>query len=655
MRAPTSRKPIRLKLEHLEDRSVPATVALTGTTLTVLGGPINEQIDVTQSGGTITANGQSFASSQVQRLVIDAGAGDDTIAVGAGVTAQTYIYAGGGHDLVTGGGGTTTIYGGTGNDTITAGPGPTTVYGGPGANSILGKPGDSITQGTTYAAASPSALAQQILDLTNQQRAANGLAPLTMSPQLTAGAQLHSSDMASLAPVVGDAAAMQHTLVGGQAPTLGARADVVGYAYSFLGENIAYGYGTAQAVMDAWMNSPGHRANILDPDYTQIGIAVAYAADGMPYMTQFFGTPLPSNPTGPSPVTTSPPTATTTPPPANISTPPTTTTTTTTTSPTTTPTASVTVTDGFGGGSTKVGQIYVTGANAGSAPNVTVYDMATGRIKLTFLAYAATFKGGVRVAVADMNGDGQQDVITAPGPGYSPVVRIFDGATGREIRSFYAYAYGYLGGVNVAAGDVTGDHKPDIVTSTDRGSAGLVRVFNGGMPTISRAFYAYSGTTAGARVAMGDINGDGRADIITAPVFGIAPLVRVFSGATGAQLMAFNAFDPRWLGGAFVAAGDLNGDGKADIVIGADAGGGAAVRAFSGADPSQVLANFYTDAYTGGVRVAVRDVTGDGKAEIITAQGAGGRQVRLRSSNGASVLASFLAGDAALNNGVFVA
>jgi hypothetical protein len=487
------------------------------------------------------------------------------------------------------------------------------------------------------------------------------VAPLTLSPQLTAGADLHSRDMASLAPVVGYAAAMQHTLVGGEAPTLGARADVVGYAYLYLGENIAYGYSTAQAVMDAWMNSPGHRANILNPNFTQIGIAIAYAPDGTPYMTQFFGSPLASNPTGPSPVTTTPLPPTTVPPPANIVVAPTTTTTTplaSTTPPPSTgtpPSAGVTVTDGFGSGASTAGQIYVTGANAGSAPIVTVFDMATGRIKLTIQAYTANFKGGVRVAVADMNGDGKQDVITAPGAGYSPIVRIFDGTTGREIRSFYAYAYGYWGGVNVAAGDVNGDHKPDLVTSTDRGGAGLVRVFNSGMPIISRAFYAYSGTTAGARVAVGDVNGDGKADIITVPVFGIAPLVRVFSGATGAQLAAFNAFDPRWLGGLFVAAGDLNGDGKADIVIGADAGGGAAVRAFSGADRTQILADFYTDAYMGGVRVAVRDVTGDGKAEIITAQGAGGRQVRLRSPNGATVLASFLAGDAGLNNGVFVA
>src|SRR5262249_11209506 len=190
--------------------------------------------------------------------------------------------------------------------------------------------------------------------------------------------------------------------------------------------------------------------------------------------------------------------------------------------PTPPPAGGVTVTDGFGGGSSKAGQIYATGANAGSAPVVTVYNMATGRISFQILAYNGSFKGGVRVAVADMNGDGQQDVITAPGAGYSPVVRIFDGASGREIRSFYAYAYGYWGGVNVAAGDVNGDGKADLVTSTDRGGPGLVRVFNGGLPVISRAFYAYSGTTAGARVAVGDVNGDGKADIITAPVFGIA-------------------------------------------------------------------------------------------------------------------------------------
>ena len=75
MRALTIRQRIRLHLEHLEDRSVPTTVTLTGTTLTVLGTPGSEQINVTQSGSTINANGQNFSTSQVQRLVIDAPAG----------------------------------------------------------------------------------------------------------------------------------------------------------------------------------------------------------------------------------------------------------------------------------------------------------------------------------------------------------------------------------------------------------------------------------------------------------------------------------------------------------------------------------------------------------------------------------------------------
>src|SRR5262249_27973728 len=149
--------------------------------------------------------------------------GDDTINVGATVTAPTWIYAGGGHDQVTGGGGATYIYGGTGNDTITARPWQTTPVGGPGAHAGTGKVGDTITQGPAYQSAAASALAQQILTLTNQQRAASGLPPLTLSAQLTAGADLHSSDMASLAAVVGDDAAMQHLLVGGLAPTLGAR------------------------------------------------------------------------------------------------------------------------------------------------------------------------------------------------------------------------------------------------------------------------------------------------------------------------------------------------------------------------------------------------------------------------------------------------
>src|SRR5204863_166334 len=128
----------------------------------------------------------------------------------------------------------------------------------------------------------------------------------------------------------------------------------------------------------------------------------------------------------------------------------------------------------------------------------------------------------------------------------------------------------------------------------------------------------------GVRVAVGDVTGDGIDDIVTAPGPGVAPVVKVFDGASGQQVAGFVAYD-NFLGGAYVAVGDVNGDGFADIITGAGAGGGPHVKAFSGVVMGQQMLSFmaYASTYTGGVYVTAGDVDGDGKAEVVA--GSGGR------------------------------
>src|SRR5262249_15999402 len=157
---------------------------------------------------------------------------------------------------------------------------------GPGNDTFTGAPGrDSVNRGTPNLTAVMSALEAQIVALTNQQRAAAGLAPLAAEGHLTWAAQQHSTDMASLSAVLGLDGAMQHTLAGAPQPTLTSRADFAGYDYSALGENIAYGFTGAADVMQAWMNSAGHRANILSPLFSQVGVGVRANAQGVLYFT----------------------------------------------------------------------------------------------------------------------------------------------------------------------------------------------------------------------------------------------------------------------------------------------------------------------------------------------------------------------------------
>jgi len=296
---------------------------------------------------------------------------------------------------------------------------------------------------------------------------------------------------------------------------------------------------------------------------------------------------------------------------------------------------------------------FVTAAGGGS-PSVRVFDNR-GMLTASLLADDPSFAGGIRVAMADLTSDGVADIITAPGDGAFPIVRVFDGSTGAVIRSFVAYPTPSSGGTYVAAGDVNGDGVPDIITGRD-GAAPEVRVFDGKTGVLLSSFLAYGAGVGGVRVAAGDVDADGIAEIITSPPFGSAPEVRIYSAA-GVLRTSFMAYAPAFIGGVFVAAGDIDGDGRADIITGADAGGGPHVQAFSGAD-LHVLRSFfaYDPAFPGGVRVAAGDLDLDGHAEIITAAGpGGGPHVRVFDGVTGAERVGMFAFDPAFSGGVFPA
>src|SRR5262249_12560847 len=121
--------------------------------------------------------------------------------------------------------------------------------------------------------------------------------------------------------------------------------------------------------------------------------------------------------------------------------------------------------------------LYATGADAGGGPHVRVFN-PDGTLRFSYLAYPAGFTGGVRVATADVDGDGIQDIITAAGPGGGPHVKVFSGADGHLLASFFAYGPSFTGGVFVAAGDVNQDGKADIIVGPGAGGGPHVKVID---------------------------------------------------------------------------------------------------------------------------------------------------------------------------------
>ncbi len=283
--------------------------------------------------------------------------------------------------------------------------------------------------------------------------------------------------------------------------------------------------------------------------------------------------------------------------------------------------------------------IIVVAADAGGPPSVVIRDAATNTVRRVITAYTPGFTGGVRVATGQFSGDATPDVVTAPGPGGGPHIRVFDGATGQVVREFMAYTPSFTGGVYVAIGDVNHDGTPDIITGAGPGGGPHVKVFDGATGGVIASFFAFSPEfTGGVRVAAGDVDGDGYADIITAAGPGGGPHVAVYSGRTGALIRSFFAYKVGFTGDVYVAAGDTNGDGFADIVTGAGEGGGPHLRVFDGTTNGGLLREtmafgagspggggqlITTSVWSSGLRVATTDLNLDGKADIIVAPGRG--------------------------------
>ncbi|MFY1700904.1 MULTISPECIES: CAP domain-containing protein [Micromonospora] len=146
-----------------------------------------------------------------------------------------------------------------------------------------GGTGSGATTRATTAAADSGAVsgqAQQVVDLVNAERSKAGCGAVQIDDKLMTAAQRHSQDQA-------DTRNMSHT--GSDGSDVGTRLDRVGYTWRTYGENVAWNQQSPAAVMDAWMNSPGHRANILNCAFTEIGVGIA-TSNG-PYWTQNFAAP----------------------------------------------------------------------------------------------------------------------------------------------------------------------------------------------------------------------------------------------------------------------------------------------------------------------------------------------------------------------------
>jgi uncharacterized protein YkwD len=312
--APKTPPTFKPTVESLEQRETPTTglvglrpldPVLHNGVLTVMGNDAANTIDFRLANSRIYVLGESFAAAQVQAIAVDGQDGNDFIQIGDSIVKPTYLFGGFGNDTIRGGSGVDRIFGGPGADSLFGRVGKDQLYGGAGADWLDGGAGDDFAQGgggadtfasayhstevksavVNYAAAS---LQREIVRLTNIERTNHGLAPLTLDSRLNYVAAEHASTLRNLRVPIG--LGISHETSGDKRPTIGARLDANLIEYSTYSENNYWSTSprTAQHIVQGWMSSPGHRANILNPTFTHIGVGtVGNVATGY-YSTQVF-------------------------------------------------------------------------------------------------------------------------------------------------------------------------------------------------------------------------------------------------------------------------------------------------------------------------------------------------------------------------------
>ena len=280
---------------------------------------------------------------------------------------------------------------------------------------------------------------------------------------------------------------------------------------------------------------------------------------------------------------------------------------------------------------------FAIGSDTGGSDVVTAYNAAGAAI------YQATpfpgFKGGVRVASGDVNGDGIADLAVGTGPGEAAQVMVLDGATG-EVLFVVSPFDDFTGGVFVVLGDMNNDGKADLVVTPDLGGGPRVIIYRGGDFSPIQNFFGILDPDfrGGARAALGDINGDGFSDLVISAGNGGGPRISLIDGKSLSQgqylflTSDFFAFSDVLRNGTYVAVGDVDGDGYGDLIFGAGPGGSPRVLILSGRtliEKGSIVANrtpianfFYGDENSrNGAWVSAKNLNDDAYSEVLLGEG----------------------------------
>ena len=267
------------------------------------------------------------------------------------------------------------------------------------------------------------------------------------------------------------------------------------------------------------------------------------------------------------------------------------------------------------------------GVERGGQPRVRTYTTA-GKLLKDILAYETGFRGGVQVTAADLGDDGSSEIVSASGPGRIGEVRIFR-ADGSRITSFQPYGNAYRDGLFVTVADVDGNGPMEIIVAKQKGTPN-VRVFGykgGRFTQVLKEFNGASTThRTGLSLAAGDLNGDGKDEIITAPAGAGANTLRVFQLQTGNLRQIAQRTNALSGTGISLTTADLANDGSVEILAAPRSNAAPLLRTFNlrGTTLTQPRKDtlVFRTSERGGVRISSVDANADGKDDIVASYGA---------------------------------
>ena len=244
---------------------------------------------------------------------------------------------------------------------------------------------------------------------------------------------------------------------------------------------------------------------------------------------------------------------------------------------------------------------FATGADVPGGPHVRTFDANGASRGGGFLAYDHRYTGGVRIAIGNVDAlTSADEIVTAAGPHGGPHVRVLreDGA---EVGGFFAYDPAFKGGVYVATGNFDGLPGDEVITAPGPGGGPHVRVFTATGLELT-GFMAYdSRFINGVRVAAADIDGDGIDEIVTAPGPGGGPHVRAWKPG-GQEVLGFMAYSSAFSGGVYIASTDQGANQPDLLITGAGEQGGPHVRVWNPSGTERI--GFFAAFPPNGVRVA---------------------------------------------------